>query len=41
MNPGKVVDPYRIDENLRIGPEWNPWRPDTQFRFPQDEGLSG
>ena len=38
MNPGKVIDPYRIDENLRIGPAWTPWRPDTVFRFPQDEG---
>ena len=24
MNPGKVVDPYRIDENLRLGPDYQP-----------------
>jgi FAD/FMN-containing dehydrogenase len=26
MNPGKVVEPYRIDENLRLGPNYNPPR---------------
>ena len=20
MNPGKLIDPYRLDENLRLGP---------------------
>ena len=24
MNPGKVVDPYRIDENLRLGTDYDP-----------------
>jgi FAD/FMN-containing dehydrogenase/Fe-S oxidoreductase len=38
MNPGKVVDPFRPDENLRIGVDYNPWEPDTHFRFPKDEG---
>lgn len=38
MNPGKVVDPYRLDENLRLGPSYAPWKPETHFRFPQDEG---
>ena len=28
MNPGKVVAPYRIDENLRLGASWTP-RPTT------------
>jgi FAD/FMN-containing dehydrogenase/Fe-S oxidoreductase len=38
MNPGKVVDPYRIDENLRLGPDYAPWHPDTHFSFPEEEG---
>jgi Fe-S oxidoreductase len=38
MNPGKVVDPYRIDENLRLGPDYAPWTPDTHFSFPEEEG---
>ena len=38
MNPGKVVEPYRLDENLRLGPHYHPWRPHTHFRFPQDHG---
>lgn len=38
MNPGKLIDANRVDENLRIGPEWNPWRPETKFRFPLDGG---
>jgi FAD/FMN-containing dehydrogenase/Fe-S oxidoreductase len=38
MNPGKVVEPYRIDENLRLGPDYDPWRPPTHFKFPDDHG---
>jgi FAD/FMN-containing dehydrogenase/Fe-S oxidoreductase len=38
MNPGKVVEPYRIDENLRLGADYNPWRPPTHFKFPHDHG---
>jgi len=38
MNPGKVVEPYRLDENLRLGADYNPWRPHTHFKFPQDHG---
>lgn len=38
MNPGKVVEPYRLDENLRLGPDYHPWQPHTHFRFPQDHG---
>ncbi|HKB80868.1 MAG TPA: FAD-linked oxidase C-terminal domain-containing protein, partial [Thermoanaerobaculia bacterium] len=39
MNPGKVVDPYRIDENLRLGTGYEPWNPETYFKFPKDDGL--
>ena len=38
MNPGKVVEPYRLDENLRLGAGYHPWEPETHFRFPQDHG---
>lgn len=35
MNPGKIVDPYKIDENLRISPDYNPNQPRTHFHFAQ------
>ena len=38
MNPGKVVEPYRMDENLRHGPNQEPWEQPTHFKFPQDHG---
>jgi FAD/FMN-containing dehydrogenase/Fe-S oxidoreductase len=38
MNPGKIVDPYRIDENLRLGADYNPWEPKTHFKYPDDKG---
>ncbi|HWC16212.1 MAG TPA: FAD-linked oxidase C-terminal domain-containing protein, partial [Terriglobales bacterium] len=38
MNPDKVVDPFPIDENLRLGADFNPWEPETHFKFPEDEG---
>jgi len=38
MNPGKVVDPYPITENLRLGTSYRPPRVKTHFSFPQDGG---
>src|SRR6266536_525805 len=38
MNPGKVVAPYRIDENLRLGASWTPRDYDTLFSYPDDDG---
>jgi L-alanine-DL-glutamate epimerase-like enolase superfamily enzyme len=38
MNPGKVVAPYRLDENLRLGADYAPWDPSTEFGYPQDGG---
>jgi FAD/FMN-containing dehydrogenase/Fe-S oxidoreductase len=38
MNPGKIVDPYRIDENLRLGVDYHPWDSPTHFKFPDDHG---
>jgi hypothetical protein len=37
MNPGKVVDPYRMDQNLRLA-VYSPPEPKTHFRFPEDGG---
>jgi FAD/FMN-containing dehydrogenase/Fe-S oxidoreductase len=39
MNPGKVVDPYPLDTNLRLDPSYRPLEPRTHFSF-QDDGGS-
>ncbi len=38
MNPGKLVDANRMDENLRLGADYRPWEPETHFRYPEDHG---
>ena len=38
MNPGKLIDAYRVDENLRLGPDYAPARPATHFAFITREG---
>ncbi|HXT14357.1 MAG TPA: FAD-linked oxidase C-terminal domain-containing protein [Gemmatimonadaceae bacterium] len=38
MNPGKVVDAYPVDRNLRWGPHYHPWDPATHFAFTEDRG---
>ena len=38
MNPGKVVDPYRLDEHLKLGTQYNPPRPHVRFAFSLDDG---
>ncbi len=38
MNPGKVVEPYANDENLRLGADYNPWKPQTRFGYVADHG---
>ncbi|WP_269048539.1 FAD-linked oxidase C-terminal domain-containing protein [Paenarthrobacter sp. Z7-10] len=38
MNPGKMAAPYRIDENLRLGTDYEPLQLATHFAFPHDEG---
>lgn len=38
MNPGKIVDPYRKTQNLRLGSHYNPKRVETHFKYPSDEG---
>ena len=38
LNPGKLVEPYPITSNLRLGAGYDPWEPETAFRYPEDEG---
>ena len=41
MNPGKVVHPYPLDANLRVGPDYRRRDLETHFRFPGDSGSFG
>jgi FAD/FMN-containing dehydrogenase/Fe-S oxidoreductase len=41
MNPGKVAAPYRLDENLRLGRDYEPRQVETHFRYPHDDGSFG
>jgi Fe-S oxidoreductase len=41
MNPGKKVDAYHLDENLRLGDGYVELRPRTRFAFPEDGGRFG
>jgi FAD/FMN-containing dehydrogenase/Fe-S oxidoreductase len=39
MNPGKVVDPYPLDSNIRLAPDtFNPPQVDSHFAFLGDRG---
>jgi Fe-S oxidoreductase len=38
LNPGKVVDAYRADQNLRLGTRYDPPRPATHFQYAADSG---
>src|SRR3954469_11305200 len=38
MNPGKVIEPNKLDDNLRLGANYSPWEPKTHFQFPTDGG---
>ncbi|HEY2382780.1 MAG TPA: FAD-linked oxidase C-terminal domain-containing protein [Terriglobia bacterium] len=42
MNPGKLVGdpPYLLDENLRIGTNYNATPLETHFQFPEDGGFN-
>jgi FAD/FMN-containing dehydrogenase/Fe-S oxidoreductase len=37
MNPGKVVRPHRLDENLRQGTNYLPLEPKTHFAYPEED----
>jgi FAD/FMN-containing dehydrogenase/Fe-S oxidoreductase len=38
MNPGKIVDARPLDADLRLGPDYHPWEPETHFRYTADHG---
>jgi FAD/FMN-containing dehydrogenase/Fe-S oxidoreductase len=38
MNPGKVVDAYKVDQNLRLGADYRTPEVTTHFRYPEDDG---
>ena len=38
MNPGKIVDPFPFDADLRLGADYHPWDPPTHFKYPDDGG---
>lgn len=38
MNPGKIAAPFRLDENLRLGGNYNPPVLDTHFTYSDDHG---
>ncbi len=38
MNPGKLINPRKLDEDLRLGADYKPWEPKTRFQFPNDHG---
>jgi FAD/FMN-containing dehydrogenase/Fe-S oxidoreductase len=41
MNPGVIVDPEPLDQNLRIGPRYNPTPIRTRFDLSAEGGLAG
>ncbi|HEY7196373.1 MAG TPA: FAD-binding and (Fe-S)-binding domain-containing protein [Gaiellaceae bacterium] len=40
LNPGKVVDAYRRDDNLRLGTSFHPLPVKTHFAYPRDGGFA-
>jgi Fe-S oxidoreductase/FAD/FMN-containing dehydrogenase len=38
MNPGKILDAYRLDENLRLGATYNPPAVQAHFHYPNEQG---
>ena len=38
MNPGKLIDPYRADEHLRLGPDYRPISLETTLSFKSEVG---
>ena len=38
MNPHKIVDPYPITSNLRLGPDYRPPHVEGHFAYPDDKG---
>jgi FAD/FMN-containing dehydrogenase/Fe-S oxidoreductase len=40
MNPGKVLDPYPITANLRVGPSYHPMQVKGHFAYPEDNSFT-
>jgi FAD/FMN-containing dehydrogenase/Fe-S oxidoreductase len=40
MNPGKVIDPYPITGNLRVGPSYQPAQVKGHFDYPEDGSFT-
>jgi Fe-S oxidoreductase/FAD/FMN-containing dehydrogenase len=40
MNPGKVVDPFPLDSNIRLGPDYRPPDLDSWFAYPRLGGFA-
>jgi FAD/FMN-containing dehydrogenase/Fe-S oxidoreductase len=38
LNPHKVVNAHQPTENLRLGTDYRPLKPETHFQFPDDSG---
>jgi FAD/FMN-containing dehydrogenase/Fe-S oxidoreductase len=38
MNPGKIIDAYRLDENLRLGATYDPPSLNTHFHYRNEDG---
>lgn len=38
MNPGKIVDPFRLDQDLKLGTDYNPHREPVRFAYRSDGG---
>ncbi|HEY3932735.1 MAG TPA: FAD-linked oxidase C-terminal domain-containing protein [Verrucomicrobiae bacterium] len=38
MNPGKVVNAFHQDQNLRLGTDYHPWNPETKYFYAEDSG---
>ena len=38
MNPGKVIDPFPITSNLRVGPAYDPPEIKGRFAYPEEKG---
>ena len=38
MNPNRLIGDVKLDEGLRLGPDYRPPQLKTQFAFPDDEG---
>ena len=38
LNPGKAIEPFPIDSNLRLGPTYSPKKVETHFSYSADHG---